>query len=210
MTLEGYKTLGGKKSICNILRIQHALFFLYLCKSVICGERVHLFLFPELQDAVDEVLPSLLEQQVTVFILADRCRTAGVESFKDKMSQVSSEPLPKDLRSHLTLQSPAVYVYTSGTTGKLCQLFMFRIPQEKGSCFYTSCTFNFSSTGLPKAAVLTHTKLWFMSFLQSSAGVNTKDVVYISLPLYHSAAFIGFTGAIQRGTHTFGFIFDKL
>ncbi|XP_053175782.1 long-chain fatty acid transport protein 2-like isoform X1 [Scomber japonicus] len=123
----------------------------------------------ELQDAVEEVLPSLLEQQVTVFILADRCKAAGVESFKDKMSQVSSEPLPKDLRSHLTLQSPAVYVYTSGTTG------------------------------LPKAAVITHSKLWAMSFLQSISGVTAKDVVYISLPLYHAAGFIGFTAAIQMG-----------
>lgn len=80
------------------------------------------FLFPELQDAVEEVLPSLLEQQVTVFILADRCRTAGVESFKDKMSQASSEPISKDLRSHLTMGCPAVLIYTSGTTGRLLQV----------------------------------------------------------------------------------------
>lgn len=79
-------------------------------------------LLPELQDAVEEVLPRLMEQQVTVFILADRCRTADVKSFKDKMSQASSEPLSKDLRSHVTLQSPAVYIYTSGTTGKLLQV----------------------------------------------------------------------------------------
>ncbi|XP_071352368.1 long-chain fatty acid transport protein 2-like [Trachinotus anak] len=123
----------------------------------------------ELQGAVEEVLSSLLEQQVSVYILADGCKTAGVESFRDKMSQASSEPLSKDLRSHLTLQSPAAYIYTSGTTG------------------------------LPKAAVITHSKLWAISSLQFLTGVNSKDVIYISLPLYHTVGFFGVTGAIERG-----------
>uniref|UniRef100_A0A3B4VG92 long-chain-fatty-acid--CoA ligase n=1 Tax=Seriola dumerili TaxID=41447 RepID=A0A3B4VG92_SERDU len=123
----------------------------------------------ELQDAVEEVLPSLLEQQVSVYILADGCKAAGVESFREKMSQASSEPLSKDLRSHLTLQSPAAYIYTSGTTG------------------------------LPKAAVITHARLWGMSSIQFLTGVNSRDVIYISLPLYHSTGFIGVTGAIERG-----------
>ena len=82
----------------------------------------HLVFLSELQDAVDEVLPALLEQQVTVFILTDRCQTADVKSFKDQMSQDSSEPLSKDLRSHLTLRSPAAYIYTSGTTGEFPQV----------------------------------------------------------------------------------------
>lgn len=80
----------------------------------------NLFCFSlELLDAVKEVLPHLHEQQITVFILADRCETAGVESFIHKMNQASSEPIPKELRSHLTMQSPAAYIYTSGTTGNL-------------------------------------------------------------------------------------------
>lgn len=66
-----------------------------------------------------EVLPHLHEQQINVFILADRCEVTGVKSFIDKMNQASSEPIPKELRSHLTMQSPAAYIYTSGTTGKL-------------------------------------------------------------------------------------------
>ncbi|XP_030586852.1 very long-chain acyl-CoA synthetase-like [Archocentrus centrarchus] len=123
----------------------------------------------ELLDAVKEVLPHLLEQQVTVFILTDRCKTAGLESFKDKMNEASSEPLPKALRSHLTLQSPAVYIYTSGTTG------------------------------LPKAAVVTHGKLWSLSLLLAISGVDSKDVIYNSLPLYHSTGLLVFTGAIERG-----------
>lgn len=87
------------------------------------------FFLSELQDAVEEVLPSLLEQQVTVFILADICKTAGVESFKDKMNKASSDPVPKDLRSHVTLRSPVAYIYTSGTTGGLLQVLMFRTQQ---------------------------------------------------------------------------------
>ncbi|KAM4618222.1 very long-chain acyl-CoA synthetase [Polymixia lowei] len=123
----------------------------------------------ELKDAVEEILPSLLEQNVTVFILADKSTTAGMESFKDKVTQASCEPLPRGLRSNVTLLSPAVYIYTSGTTG------------------------------LPKAAMVNHLRLWAMSFLQSIAGVNSNDVIYINLPLYHTAGFMGCTGAIERG-----------
>ncbi|KAK5867221.1 hypothetical protein PBY51_011734 [Eleginops maclovinus] len=123
----------------------------------------------ELQDAVEEVLPALLEQQVTVFILSDRCKTADVRSFKDKMSQASSEPLSKDLRSNVTLRSPAAYIYTSGTTG------------------------------FPKAAVISHAKLWQVASFPSLAGMNSDDVIYISLPLYHTSGFLGFASAIERG-----------
>ncbi|XP_008289000.1 very long-chain acyl-CoA synthetase-like [Stegastes partitus] len=123
----------------------------------------------ELQDAVEEVLPSLLEQQVTVFILTDKCKLEGVQSFKDKMKQASSEPLPKELRSHLTLRSAAAYIYTSGTTG------------------------------LPKAAVVSHGKLWVYGLIMALSGVTSEDVIYNSLPLYHGAGFIGVMGAIERG-----------
>lgn len=68
-------------------------------------------------DAVEEVLPSLLEQQVHVYILADGCKTSHVETFNDKMRRASSEPIPKDFRSGVTPVSTAVYIYTSGTTG---------------------------------------------------------------------------------------------
>uniref|UniRef100_A0A3P9B6N7 Long-chain-fatty-acid--CoA ligase n=1 Tax=Maylandia zebra TaxID=106582 RepID=A0A3P9B6N7_9CICH len=116
-----------------------------------------------------EVLPHLHEQQITVFILADRCETAGVESFIDKMNQASSEPISKELRSHLTMQSPAAYIYTSGTTG------------------------------LPKAAVVTYSKVWNFSLLLATTGVNSKDVIYDTLPLYHSTGLLVFTGAVERG-----------
>nr|XP_046249231.1 very long-chain acyl-CoA synthetase-like isoform X2 [Scatophagus argus] len=161
--------LGLVKIGCSAAFLNHNIRSRSLLHCFNCSGATTLVAGEELQDAVEEVLPSLLEQQVTVFILADRCRTADVKSFSDKMSQASSEPISKDLRSHLTLQSPAAYIYTSGTTG------------------------------LPKAAVISHSKLWTMSLLLSTVAVNSKDVIYISLPLYHSAGFIGFTTAIERG-----------
>ena len=153
---------------------------------------------PELQDAVEEVLPSLLEEQVKVFILADRCRRADVQSFKDKMSQSSSDPISKDFKSHLTPQSPAVYIYTSGTTGKASSSGV--------KCWgfkHLVWTFGFSLTGLPKAAVVPHSKLWALAKFPSVAGLKSTDVMYDSLPLYHSAGFVGIISTIDRGTHTY-------
>lgn len=38
------------------------------------------------------------------------------------------------------------------------------------------------------------------TFLQSIAGVRSDDIIYIYLPLYHTAGFMmGLTGAIEKG-----------
>ncbi|XP_054632820.1 long-chain fatty acid transport protein 2-like isoform X2 [Dunckerocampus dactyliophorus] len=134
-----------------------------------CSGAKVLLVAQDLQSAVEEVLPEFQEQQVSILITGNTCTPAGVLSFTDKMSQMSSEPLAKDLRSHLTLQSPAVYVYTSGTTG------------------------------LPKAALLTHSKLWGMTMILRSTGLTSNDVLYISLPLYHTSGLVGLAGAIETG-----------
>lgn len=55
---------------------------------------------------------------------------------------------------------------------------------------------------MPKAAVITHERVWAASFLQAVCGVTSEDIFYINLPLYHSAGFlIGMTGAIERGNN---------
>lgn len=54
--------------------------------------------------------------------------------------------------------------------------------------------------GLPKAAFVTHERVWAASFIQGVCGVTSEDIFYINLPLYHSAGFlIGMSGAIERG-----------
>ncbi|XP_048828413.1 very long-chain acyl-CoA synthetase-like [Brienomyrus brachyistius] len=123
-----------------------------------------------LKDVVEEILPALLEQDIAVLILTKGCDTAGMGSLLDKFEEASDEPVSAALRAAVSRKSPALYVYTSGTTG------------------------------LPKAAVITQERLWVATFIQSLAGVTSKDVLYINLPLYHSAGFsIGFAGAIERG-----------
>ncbi|XP_051741050.1 very long-chain acyl-CoA synthetase [Ctenopharyngodon idella] len=134
-----------------------------------CGANV-LIAAAELQDAVEEVLPALREQGISVYILTDHVTSEGMKSLTDKIKLASDEPVPADLRANINFNSPAVYIYTSGTTG------------------------------LPKAAVITHRRLWAIAFFQFICGVKSDDVVYVCLPLYHSAGFgVGFGGAIERG-----------
>uniref|UniRef100_A0A665VAD2 long-chain-fatty-acid--CoA ligase n=2 Tax=Echeneis naucrates TaxID=173247 RepID=A0A665VAD2_ECHNA len=125
----------------------------------------------ELKEAVEDILPSLREQGVTVLLMTQQCDTPGIESFADKVDEASDAPLPRSLRSHITTESPAVYIYTSGTTG------------------------------LPKAAMVNQNRLLTALTVLCSNGVSSSDVIYLNLPLYHTAGFfIGFIGSIETGS----------
>lgn len=67
---------------------------------------------------MEEVLPSLREQGVCVYLMTKQCDTPGVEGFSDQVEEASDTPLPQALRSDITFKSPAIYIYTSGTTGE--------------------------------------------------------------------------------------------
>ncbi|KAM7424425.1 hypothetical protein PAMA_000664 [Pampus argenteus] len=135
-----------------------------------CCEAKVLIAGADLRGAVEEVLPTLKQQGIRVFILGEDCDLDGIESLSDKIEQASDQPLSPHLRANINIKSPAVYIYTSGTTG------------------------------LPKAALINHERVWMASFLMSIAGVRSDDIVYIYLPLYHSAGFLmGLCGAIEKG-----------
>lgn len=136
-----------------------------------CSGASVLIVAPELRGAVEDVLPSLTQQGVTVLLMSDHCPTLGILSFTEKVNAASDAPLPRSLRSHVTFKSPAVYIYTSGTTG------------------------------LPKAAVVNQTRLLTALAVLSSNGVSSEDVFYLNLPLYHTAGFVvGFVGSIETGS----------
>uniref|UniRef100_A0A7N8XBN9 long-chain-fatty-acid--CoA ligase n=1 Tax=Mastacembelus armatus TaxID=205130 RepID=A0A7N8XBN9_9TELE len=129
-----------------------------------------LSVFTELQDAIEEVLPTLREQGTSVYLLSESCSIQGIDTLSDKISKASDQPLSSDLRANVNIRSTALYIYTSGTTG------------------------------LPKAAVIIHERMWAAAFIQAACGVTADDIIYINLPLYHSAGFlIGMVGAIERG-----------
>ncbi|XP_034050865.1 very long-chain acyl-CoA synthetase-like [Thalassophryne amazonica] len=124
----------------------------------------------DLRGAVEEVLPSLRQQGVRVFILSESCDLEGLESFSDKIQQASDQPLSPQLRSNTHLKNPALYIYTSGTTG------------------------------LPKACLINHLRLWKLAFVLTYTGVHSDDIIYIHMPLYHVASFVvGVCGAIDKG-----------
>ncbi|KAM9375845.1 long-chain fatty acid transport protein 2-like [Pholidichthys leucotaenia] len=161
----GLAKLGCPAALLNINIRSKSLLHCFSC----CGAKV-IISSPELQDAVEEVLPTLREQGTRVYLLADSCSVEGITALSEKISQASDEPLSWDLRANVKLRSTALYIYTSGTTG------------------------------LPKAAIVTHERVWAASFIQESCGVTSDDIFYVNLPLYHSAGFlIGMVGCIQNG-----------
>ncbi|XP_004639065.1 very long-chain acyl-CoA synthetase isoform X2 [Octodon degus] len=134
-----------------------------------CGAKV-LLASPELQDAVEEVLPSLKKDGVSLYYVSRTSSTEGVDSLLDKVDEVSSDPVPESWRCEVTFSTPALYIYTSGTTG------------------------------LPKAAMINHNRIWYATGLAMASGFRSDDVIYTTLPLYHSAALmIGLHGCIVNG-----------
>ncbi|KAL2790518.1 very long-chain acyl-CoA synthetase isoform 2, partial [Daubentonia madagascariensis] len=82
-----------------------------------CSGAKVLLASPELQAAVEEVLPSLKKDDVSIYYVSRTSNTDGIDSLLDKVDEVSSEPIPESWRSKVTFSTPALYIYTSGTTG---------------------------------------------------------------------------------------------
>lgn len=79
-------------------------------------------LIVELQDAVEEVLPTLRERGISVYLMSDSCSVQGITALSDKISKASDQPLSRDLRANIHIRSTALYIYTSGTTGNNSKL----------------------------------------------------------------------------------------
>lgn len=89
--------------------------------------------FAELQDVVAEVMPTLQEQGITVYLLSDACPVRGVNALAGEISQASDEPLSRELRANTHVRSTALYIYTSGTTGTEQTLLALLVPVRGSS-----------------------------------------------------------------------------
>uniref|UniRef100_A0A8C6VH83 long-chain-fatty-acid--CoA ligase n=1 Tax=Naja naja TaxID=35670 RepID=A0A8C6VH83_NAJNA len=125
---------------------------------------------PDLKASIEDILPTLKQENVLVYFLSRTSNTEGVDSFLGKVDAASDESVPVSWRSDVTFKSPAMYIYTSGTTG------------------------------LPKAAMITHLRILLACGLITLSGVTSEDVIYTTLPLYHSSALLlGVNGCIMQG-----------
>uniref|UniRef100_A0A672JFZ4 long-chain-fatty-acid--CoA ligase n=1 Tax=Salarias fasciatus TaxID=181472 RepID=A0A672JFZ4_SALFA len=162
----GLAKLGCPAALLNFNIRSKSLLHCLSC----CGAKVLLTCPGKTRDAVEEILPTLKEQGIRVFILSDSCSVPDIVPLSVKISQASNEPLSPALRSNVNIRTTAVYIYTSGTTG------------------------------FPKAAIITHGRLWGASFSLFTCGVSAEDIIYVNLPLYHLAGFVvGTIGAMGRG-----------
>ncbi|XP_056370628.1 long-chain fatty acid transport protein 6 isoform X2 [Oenanthe melanoleuca] len=111
-----------------------------------------------------------LQKDVSVWIMAKDSRFPGVHTLLDKIEAASEDPVPVNRCSANNLKSAVLYIFTSGTTG------------------------------LPKAAVISHLQILKGAAGLWAFGATSEDIIYITLPLYHSAAsLLGIGGCIELG-----------
>ncbi|XP_044526952.1 bile acyl-CoA synthetase [Gracilinanus agilis] len=125
---------------------------------------------PELQEAVEAVLPELMARGIRCFYLSSTSPTKGVEPLKGLLEAASSDPVPPQIRAGVTPKSRSLFIYTSGTTG------------------------------FPKPVIFTHERILVFATGLKICGARKNDIVYVVLPLYHTAALIiGIMGSLQLG-----------
>ncbi|KAG9487859.1 hypothetical protein GDO78_007583 [Eleutherodactylus coqui] len=135
-----------------------------------CGAKI-LVVGADMLESLEDILPSLQEDNISVWIMAAETTLPGVNTVLDKLETVTDEPVPRNLRFVSSINAATLFIFTSGTTG------------------------------LPKAAVISQ-----LQALRGCAGIwafggTPDDIVYVTLPLYHSAAsLIGIGGCVYLGS----------
>ncbi|XP_071805810.1 long-chain fatty acid transport protein 2-like [Asterias amurensis] len=123
-------------------------------------------------EALDSIMAELDATGVEVLVIG---KVSPEGALPDRMTHVDtwnerSDPIPRSVRDELPNDVDALYIFTSGTTG------------------------------LPKPANLSHNRQTRNSFLLSKVDLTHDDVMYTSLPLYHSAAYtLGLTNVVRVG-----------
>ncbi|XP_061462230.1 long-chain fatty acid transport protein 3 [Rhineura floridana] len=124
----------------------------------------------DLFEAVEPILTSLEETGVAVWVLGKGPYPPSVTALQDLLEGASDEPVPSHLSTPGSLSDTCLYIFTSGTTG------------------------------LPKAARISHLKSILCLGFYNLVGASSSDVIYVALPLYHmSGSLLGVIGTLGIG-----------
>ncbi|XP_036384837.1 long-chain fatty acid transport protein 6 [Megalops cyprinoides] len=124
----------------------------------------------DLLNSLDEVRISLQDSGIDLWVVDEGSPHEGVTSLLDKLETASEEPPPAEEPPQTDIMSNFLFIFTSGTTG------------------------------LPKAARISHLKAVMCLCFLRMCGATAEDNVYIALPLYHmSASLLGIGGCIELG-----------
>ncbi|XP_017694076.1 PREDICTED: long-chain fatty acid transport protein 3 [Lepidothrix coronata] len=124
----------------------------------------------ELFGSVEPLLPTLREDGVAVWVLGRGPYPPGVVALQELLDTASDQLEPEDVWEPRDMNETCLYIFTSGTTG------------------------------LPKAARVSHLKSIMCLGFYELVGASSGDVVYLALPLYHMAgALLGVVGCLGIG-----------
>lgn len=119
---------------------------------------------------MEPLLPALQELGIVVWVWGPGPCPPGVTSLQELIDEASEEPVPPELSAPKNMMDTCLYIFTSGTTG------------------------------LPKAARISHLKSIMCLGFYQLVGASSKDVIYVALPLYHMAgSLLGVAGCIGIG-----------
>ncbi|XP_041088098.1 long-chain fatty acid transport protein 6-like [Polyodon spathula] len=124
----------------------------------------------DLISSLEDVLLTLQNNGINIWLMEKSSAFQRVNTILDKLEHASDDPVPLDVSSQTNIMSTFLYIFTSGTTG------------------------------LPKAARISHLKAMMCLCFFQMCGATSDDIIYITLPLYHmSASLLGIGGCIELG-----------
>uniref|UniRef100_UPI00358E50C4 long-chain fatty acid transport protein 2-like n=1 Tax=Myxine glutinosa TaxID=7769 RepID=UPI00358E50C4 len=154
---------------CPVAFLNHHLSGSALLHCFGCSGAKYIIVAQEFEDTLQRLYGQLQADGVSMLLATGCPANDGVCSLEAQMADIPDESISYVIQKGIQLSSPFIYIYTSGTTGR------------------------------PKAAIVSHLRAWLGVFIFESNGMTEADVLYISLPLYHSSGTMGIISSIQVG-----------